>query len=148
MNWPSMASGAWAVHSRGSWAGAKMTCECFERAAGSGCSRSTRPEAGEQRQQYSSSCNCTPNPLHLRLHGAAAAAAHPQRGHVVKGIAARDGVVAIAPLHHAVRGAQAVHHRCIAAVARGRWVRVSAQPGGNPRPKNAIPSLRCSTQNL
>lgn len=26
MNWPSMASGAWAVHSRGSWAGAKMTC--------------------------------------------------------------------------------------------------------------------------
>lgn len=26
MNWPSIASGAWAVHSRGSCAGAKMTC--------------------------------------------------------------------------------------------------------------------------
>ena len=36
MNWPSMASGAWAVHSRGSCVGQKMTCRGDRRGGGTG----------------------------------------------------------------------------------------------------------------
>lgn len=40
---------------------------------------------------------------------------HPQRGNIVESVLARDGLVLVAPLHHAVCGVQPLHHRRIAA---------------------------------